>query len=80
MQAFSVARVSRPKGGQGAFEPETGEEGGCAVTGTDDVQAGLLSLADETVGVSVDERETRTCSPMTKETRLDVVRGDVTFD
>ena len=50
------------------------------MSGANDVEGVDVGLADETVDVSVYERETWTGSPVTEKSGLDVVGGDVTLN
>ena len=65
---------------QRAFKPKTGEQSGRAMSRADDVQGRLFGLADETIRVRVDERETGASAPVPEQTGLDIFRGDVTLD
>lgn len=80
LQTLLVASVLGPEGTEGALKPEAREESGCTVSWADDIEHGLLGLANETVGVSVDEGETWAGSPVTEKSVLDVVGGDVTLN
>ena len=75
-----IARVLGVEIAEGVLEPEGREDGGSAVARAYDVEGVDVGLADETVDVSVYERETWTGSPVTEKSGLDVVGGDVTLN
>ena len=80
METLTVAGVLGPEGRKRVLEPEAREDGGSTVAGADDVEHLLLGLADQPVEVRVDERESGAGTPVTEETVLDVVGGDVALD
>lgn len=51
----------------------------CTHTWTDDIQGILVGLTDDSVEVSIDHGQTGARSPVSKESRFDIVGRDVAF-
>ena len=60
------------------FETETGEYTGRAMSGPNDVQQHVnICIADDAVLMGVDEDKARTCAPVSKGTRVDIIWSKV---